>query len=223
MELIKYIINGKVFNEHNIWVKSSKGIIGATNLKKVNTYDWQEQNGIFADVSNRKHEPRKIILECFVIGKNWSKMIYNQMEIVKEFQKNGLQELILDVPFGTNYDGKDNRKPIPYYVYLNEISPLEKRFKDEDIYGGFTIELIEPNPIKRVFITSEKEINYRNNQQKKAVETYVRGGQISLLPNETYQLEVIGKSGYNILVFTGDKEDLETINLNKATELWREF
>ena len=147
---VRYSINGKYFKDYNVFISSSDGIGDGLKRKKVNTYDWAEYNGLSVDLSSPKFEAREITLKGFVIGSNWDEMMENFNTVLYEFQKPGTQRLLIE-PFGM--------KPLPYEVYMEDSSPLEKTFKDGKMVGIFTLKLIEPNPIKKVLYLTENTLN----------------------------------------------------------------
>ena len=163
---VRYSINGKYFKDRKVYVSDSEGLFDALKRKKINTYDWAEYHGQSVDLSNPKYEAREITLKCFVVGDNWVDMKENHDAIVSEFQKPGTQRLLIE-PFGM--------KPLPYEVYMEDSSPLEKTFKDGKMVGVFTLKLIEPNPIKKVLYTTSETLNLSYNSSKETEIFFVNG------------------------------------------------
>lgn len=147
---IKCSVNGKNFKDFGIYVSKYDGLFDALKRKKVNSYDWTEYHGESLDLSNPKFEAREISLKCFVVGDNWLQMKTNFDTVVLEFQKAGTQRLLIE-PFG--------EKPLPYEVFLYEDVNLNKDFNEGKMVGVFTLKLIEPNPIKTVFVTDLDIVN----------------------------------------------------------------
>ena len=141
---VRYSVNDKYFKDSNVCVSDSDGLFDALQRKKINTYDWAEYHGSAPDLSLVKFEQREIILKCFVIGDNWIQMKSNFDTIISEFQKTGTQRLLIE-PF--------DMKALSYEVYLADDVKLEKTFKDGVMAGVFSLKLIEPNPLKKVFKT----------------------------------------------------------------------
>lgn len=139
---VRYSVNGKYFRDWKVFVSDSEGLFDALKRKKVNSYQWAEYHGQSVDLSNPKYEAREITLKCFVVGDNWVAMKANFDVLVSEFQKSGTQRLLIE-PFGL--------KPLPYEVYMEDSSELQKTFREGKMAGVFTLKLIEPNPIKKVF------------------------------------------------------------------------
>lgn len=147
---VKYSVNGISFKDHNVLVSSSDGLFNGLKRKKLISYDWAEYNGDSPDLSDPKFEARKIVLKCFVIGNDWFEMKSNFDTIVGEFQKAHTQRLLIE-PFGV--------KPLPYEVYMDSETALTKAFNGGEMVGVFTLELFEPNPVKKVLTTDLDIIN----------------------------------------------------------------
>ena len=158
MEEVKYSVNGKYFKDFEVYISDSFGIADGLQRKKVNTYDWAEYNGISIDLSNPKFEARELKLNGFVLGDDWDKMVENFNTILFEFEKSGTQRLMIE-PFSL--------KPRVYEVFIEGTTELVKRFKSGKMIGLFTLNLTEPNPIKKVFVTNLDAFNlsYSSNSE----------------------------------------------------------
>lgn len=163
---VRYSVNGKYFRDWNVFVSDSEGLFDALKRKKVNSYQWAEYNGQSVDLSSPKYEAREITLKCFVVGDNWVAMKANFDALVSEFQKSGTQRLLIE-PFGL--------KPLPYEVYMEDSSPLEKRFREGKMVGVFSLKLIEPNPIKMVLYLTGNSLNLAYNSPKETEIFYGNG------------------------------------------------
>ena len=144
MSEVKYSVNDKFFKDFGVYISNSDGLFDALKRKKINSYNWNEYHGLSVDLSNPKFEQRSITLKGFVIGSDWEEMKLNFDSIVEEFQKSGTQRLFVE-PFGS--------KPLLYEVYLEDEVKLDKKFKQGKMIGVFSINLIEPNPLKIVYYT----------------------------------------------------------------------
>lgn len=141
MAEVRYSVNGKYFKDFGVSISESDGLFHQLKRKSVNSYDWAEYHGTAPDLSNPKFEAREITLKGFVVGSNWEQMKSNFDTIVGEFQKAGTQRLLIE-PFGL--------KALPFEVYMDSGTPLDKKFRQGRTVGFFTLKLIEPNPIKNV-------------------------------------------------------------------------
>lgn len=219
--MIEYYINGVLFKDLNVFVKESTGLIDPPTLRKVEPISWADYHGAYADLENRTFEPRKITLKCFVTGNNWTDLYYNFNTFLSLFQQNGLQELILNVPFGLDsvHYAEMNVRPLPFYVYLSRQTDLSKRIKDSEVVGEFDIELIEPQPMKRIFIAKGDGVEYVNDNQRFPI-TYYTQDKIRELPvGAAENISITGK--FKLITFVGEPEDLANITLTNSTELWK--
>ena len=191
---VRYSINGKYFKDYNVLISSSDGIGDGLKRKKVNTYDWTEYNGLSVDLSSPKFEAREITLKGFVIGSNWDEMMENFNTVLYEFQKPGTQRLLIE-PFGM--------KPLPYEVYMEDSTPLEKTFKDGQMVGVFTIKLIEPNPIKKVLYLTDNTLNLSYNSSKETEIFFVNGEKTTARGNVSLSGKVLASRNVSSYNFNG--------------------
>lgn len=145
MSEVKYFINNENFRDYEVYVSDSIGLTDALERKAVQSYDWAEYHGISPDLRNAKYKERKIQLKCFVDGENWEVMNARFLDFKNQFTKTGTQRLHI-VPF--------EFKTLAYEVYMQDDIALEKTFRKGRMVGVFTINLIEPNPIKTILKTS---------------------------------------------------------------------
>lgn len=150
--MVLYNINGRYLRELEVFVSRSEGIGSVLKRKPVASYDWPEYNGLSVDLSAPRYEARQITLDCFILGGTWQEMLYRFNSIIRdEFSKPGLQRLMIEFPLW-GYD------PLIYQVYMQEDAQLEKTFKEGRMAGTFKLQLIEPNPLKRVYYTTSDKI-----------------------------------------------------------------
>lgn len=149
MEVL-YLINSLPFKDFGIYVSDSLGIADGLKRKKINSYDWAENNGLALDLSNPKYEERTIILKCFIVGSNWDVMSENFQSFMAQYQKPGTQRLLIE-PAGM--------KSRPYEVFCYDDVALSKTFRKGQMIGVFSIKLVEPNPIKKVFYTLAESVD----------------------------------------------------------------
>lgn len=166
MSEVRYSVNGKYFKDFGMYISDSDGLFDGLKRKKINTYDWAEYNGSAPDLSNPKFEPREITLKGFVVGDNWLLMKSNFDSILTEFQKSGTQRLLIE-PLGL--------KALPFEVYLEDSTPLNKSFKDRKMVGTFTLKLTEPNPIKKVLYFTGNTLNLSYTSPKETEISYGNG------------------------------------------------
>jgi uncharacterized ubiquitin-like protein YukD len=164
---VRYSINGNYFKSFGIYVSESKGLGDTLKRKKSNSFDWSEYNGSSIDLMRPRYESREIELNCFIEGPNWQLLFDKFNTIIRdEFSKSGTQRLLIE-PFGY--------KAMPYEVYLEDSVQLTKRFKDGQMFGTFSLKLIEPNPIKKVIYFTGSSLNLSYNSQSETEIFYGNG------------------------------------------------
>ena len=204
---VRYSINGKYFKDYGIYVSSSDGLFDALKRKKVNTYDWAEYHGSSLDLSSPKFEQREISLKGFVVGDNWVSMKFRFDTIISELQKAGTQRLLIE-PFGM--------KPLPYEVYMEDSSELQKTFSDGKMVGIFTLKLIEPNPIKKVLRVNGNMLRLSYNSNTETEISYGNGEKDIAYSNAS--LSKVLPSG-SIVVIAGNIENMSNL-ITDAEVLW---
>ena len=204
---VRYSINGKYFKDYGVYISSSDGLFDALKRKKVNTYDWAEYHGSSPDLSAPKFEQREISLKGFVVGDNWVSMKFRFDTIISELQKAGTQRLLIE-PFGM--------KPLPYEVYMEDSSPLEKTFKDGEMVGVFSLKLIEPNPVKKVLRVNGSMLHLSYNSEFETEISYGNGEKDIAYSNAS--LSKVLPSG-SIVVIAGNIENMSNL-ITDAEVLW---
>lgn len=153
--MVNYSVNGKYFISYSAFVKQSHGLLGLPEQKERYSYNWAEKDGIEYDLNEPvRFNERRISLEMFFVGDTWDELSENFTLLMDEFKKSGRQRLIVE-PFGYN--------PLVYDVILGSEVYLEKRFKEGRMFGVCTLNVIEPNPIKRVFMLVGGTLNLKYN------------------------------------------------------------
>lgn len=204
---VRYSINGKYFKDYGVYISSSDGLFDALKRKKVNTYDWAEYHGSSLDLSSPKFEQREISLKGFVVGDNWVSMKFRFDTIISELQKAGTQRLLIE-PFGL--------KPLPYEVYMEDSSELQKTFSDGKMVGIFTLKLIEPNPIKKVLRVNGNMLRLSYNSDTETEISYGNGEKDIAYSNAS--LSKVLPSG-SIVVIAGNIENISNL-ITDAEVLW---
>ena len=204
---VRYSINGKYFKDYGVYVSSSDGLFDALKRKPVKTYDWAEYHGSSLDLSSPKFEHREISLKGFVVGDNWVSMKFRFDTIISELQKAGTQRLLIE-PFGM--------KPLPYEVYMEDSSTLEKTFNDGKMVGIFTLKLIEPNPIKKVLRVNGNMLRLSYNSKFETEISYGNGEKDIAYSNAS--LSKVLPSG-SIVVIAGNIESISNL-ITDAEVLW---
>lgn len=135
--VITYTFDSLNFATNGVYVSKSSGLIGRPNRKKIEKYEYPEESGYVPDLATVAYEERKITFECFIKASSVANLISNYNSFTAALQgKTALKTLAVSVG-GTG---------LSYQVYVEEISDLEKKFKDGVNVGTFKITFVEPTP-----------------------------------------------------------------------------
>ena len=143
---VTYYINGVSFDTLGVRVSASRGILSALKLKDPVKVAWPDQHGEAMDLSKPRYDSREITLDCYIAAATPTAFILAVQAFIAAFQKTGLQQLQIDVN-----DGVVTRKPLLYYVYMHGNIDITKRWNSAKQIGTFSLQLREPEPIKRVY------------------------------------------------------------------------
>lgn len=161
---IKYIIDGHdIKNEFGVKVSASKGITTRPKLKEIKNSNWDNYHGQSPDLTKKYYDVRVIVLSCFITARSRREFLAKVNHFCDLFCAPGTQRLVIDV-------GID--MPLIYEVYSQNAIDISKSWSEANMIGTFDLELIEPEPIKRILkhstetskscsitITSEKMVN----------------------------------------------------------------
>lgn len=137
---IEYKINYHDFKDYSVSVKKGSGFFDALKMKEPFRVDWADEHGEVLDLTDIRYEPRTITFDCFIHGT--TKDVFD--EKVKGFLNNfyGSGTKRLHINTGSTY--------YVYEVYLRDGAVVNKKWRDSDMIGEFTLVMIEPQPIKRI-------------------------------------------------------------------------
>src|SRR5690606_19037064 len=129
--------------------------------------------------------------------------------IIAQFQKAGTQRLMIKP--GT-------AKPLVYEVYLEDDIKLSKLFKDGTMTGLFRIKLIEPNPIKKVYLFKNTFLNlsYKSNSE---TEIFFGDGTKVTVPGNASITDKELPGGDKYIIIAGNIDQVTNIVTN-ATLVW---
>lgn len=139
---LEYKIDGVSFTSFGVYVMSSSGMQNLPSIKESLTVDWPDGHGQIIDLSAPRYNYREIELECFIKASGKLDFFNKVRAFINAFQLPELRLLELSIA----------SKPLLYYVYLANGVSIEKKWHDNEMFGTFTLNLIEPSPIKRLLI-----------------------------------------------------------------------
>jgi hypothetical protein len=138
---LNYLIEGVNFKEFGITVSESKGVLDRPKLKSPFKADWPDYHGEMIDLTRKRVEAREIELECWIQAAGERDFINKLDRFLDIFQKDGTQRLTIDI---------HPTKPLLFEVYNENGIGISKRWNEELMVGKFTLQLKEPDPVKRV-------------------------------------------------------------------------
>ena len=130
------------FKSYNVFVSASTGIVDGLKMKEPQIKDWQGDHGVFVDLVSPRYEQREIQLECFIRATGKLDFLTKTMAFEKAIQKPNLRKLTLTI----------SNKPLIYMVYKADNLEVKKKWSELDMFGTFSLKLIEPQPIKRLLV-----------------------------------------------------------------------
>ncbi|WP_288447903.1 phage tail domain-containing protein [uncultured Chryseobacterium sp.] len=142
---LKWSINGRDFADFGINVQESKGVLDKLKPRERNAYTWAEYHGKQYDLSKPFYEAREMELQCWLKAEDSDQLTTNFNAFLSLFDTKSTKRFEIE-PFGN--------KEYAYEVLLNGPAELTKEFRDGEMYGNFSLKLIEPNPIKKILKTS---------------------------------------------------------------------
>lgn len=143
---VNYYINNVSLDSLNVSVSSSKGLLSLPGLKDPVTMSWPDENGEHVDLSNPRYESREITLNCFIRAASATLFTAAVATLFDALTDDDLVQLRVDAD-----DGVVTRKQLVYMVYLKEGIDIEKRWRDGTMVGTFSMRLVEPEPVKRIY------------------------------------------------------------------------
>ena len=149
---VKHFINGKYFKDYGVHISQSDGLFDILKIKNLEKKDWKEYHGHSINLDVKKTEARTISLKGFIIGDDWKDMRDKFYSLFSELDKKGTQRYMIE-PFGMT--------PLYYEVYRENDINLTKTFKDGKMVGIFDLQLIEPNPKKRILKVTTDEVDLK--------------------------------------------------------------
>lgn len=123
---------------YKAYVSQSHGLTDRPERKPVLSYEWPDEPGTQYDlVVPLQYKSRKIWLEMFFLGDNWSQINSNFDTIMNEFDLVGSQTLVV-TPFSYT--------ALTFEVIIDGAVILDKRFLDGKMVGVCTLSMIEIEP-----------------------------------------------------------------------------
>ncbi|GAB3701512.1 hypothetical protein GCM10027592_29730 [Spirosoma flavus] len=140
---LNYSINGVSFKSLGIIVTSSDGVLDGLTLKPPFSVNWPDGHGEVVDLARPRYEARKIALKCYLVGASNDSFLTQLNALKAELIKPNTQRLHLDPT--------SNGKPLVFEVYCPSGIEIDKKWREAGkVIGEFTLNLVEPQPVKWV-------------------------------------------------------------------------
>ena len=159
---IKYSLDGIDLTAFGIHISGSRGVLDLPSLKQPQAYDWSDYHGVIVDLEKPRYNTRSMIFDASVVtsgdaGTNESMLDFTQKvnAFCAAVSKSGLRQLLVFIT---------PEKPLVFMVYMKDSMDVEKKWKDQQMYGKFQIKFEEPEPIKRIikYTGSQASITFRS-------------------------------------------------------------
>lgn len=150
---VDYLINDFRFSDNNIIVASSTGVIDFPKYKNITKRDWAERNGYIVDTDMLRLDARTIKLDCTVYANKLDEFMSILRKLYSQF--NGLETLKIEF-IGTGIE-------LLFSVYLDGGITVTKEWREADMYGKFSMKLVESEPQKKIYIVPAepfREVKY---------------------------------------------------------------
>ena len=137
---IQYSVNYKTFKSFDVTVSESQGIYSSLQMKEPFKIDWADVHGEVVDLTAPRYQARAISLKCWLHAQTFELFEQKMKGFLDEFYGAGTKRLSIL---------KDGSMSV-FEVYKYDAVAVAKRFRSRDMVGEFTLNLVEPQPIKRI-------------------------------------------------------------------------
>jgi hypothetical protein len=216
---INYLIDGIDIKTFGVHVSASDGLLSRPELKEPLTVSWEGYHGDVIDLEHKYYKAREIKLTCFITAASKSTFITQCNNFFSLFDQTGTRRLMVSV---------DSSNPLVYEVYLSKNVDVDKKWSDANMTGTFTLELKEPEPVKKVLkyirtsdsdktvsitVTSSKLLNIYWGDGS---HTYDVGGTSQTIAH-SYSID-----GTYYIVITGNIDEITSLTTT-GTVLWNKL
>ncbi|RYU93580.1 phage tail domain-containing protein [Emticicia agri] len=213
---LSYLIDGKNFlSEYGVYVSASGGMQDAPSLKEPQTVNWPGSHGTVVDLSAPRYNNREIELECFIKASGKMDFFTKVRAFQQAFQKPELRKLELRII---------ENKPLIYMVYLADSITIEKQWHSEEMFGTFTLKLIEPSPVKRLLVRTGNTVSIQF-ASANPIDIYWGDGQKTLNVfgsdvNKTHNYSI---SGTYYILLCGVIEEISDFIAADTQTIWTKY
>ena len=152
---LEYFLDGVSFNDIDLHVESSTGVLDLPKLKTPTSVDWADYHGKVIDLTEKRYQAREITLNCWLRAKGKMDFTERVNRVYDILRQDGTQRLMISI---------HPTKPLVYEVYCEDGVAPSKRWHDDKMIGTFSLKLKEPDPVKRVI--RHQRMNYATSELK---------------------------------------------------------
>ena len=147
MNEIIYKIDGVDLSGIGVNISSSDGVIDKLSIKGVTKVSHPGEHGEDVDLSEYRYNVRKLSFECFMVAANNTDLVKKYEKFATLLGKNRLIRLEIF---------PDRLTTLAFDVYCADGITFIKEWDAEggEVVADFTLNLIEPQPVKKVFVTT---------------------------------------------------------------------
>ncbi len=204
---VLYYINGNLFSSYGVYVSASSGIVSKLEMKDPLSADWSNYHGTVIDLHKPVYKSRNITLDCFIEANGYDDFVTKFNSFMANFVGKYTQRLKISV----------GSKLLVYEVYCPKTVDIDKKWNENYMVGTFRLNLIEPEPVKKVLqgsgtvnitLTSSKMLNIYWGDGTHTFDVSGNGVSVSH-----------ALSGSSEIIITGVIEDITSFSSN-CTVLW---
>lgn len=151
---VQYLVDGVDFKDYGVYVSASDGILDRPKMKDPFTIASDYAHGERTFLNHKYLESRAITLSCFIKAASRSEFIAKVKAFESAWDAKGTNRLVINVV---------RDKPLIYEVYVKDAIKIAKDWAEELMVGTFTLNLVEPEPVKRILK------HYRNGESTKMI------------------------------------------------------
>lgn len=229
---LAYKLDGVDFKQYGVHVSASKGLVDVLKMKDPMSVNFDGYHGEAVDLSRPRFEARIIKLDCFMHVEGGKMAFVQEVKafFAQFFNKHkaptpamegtccpaGLHRLIVDI---------HPTKPLIYEVYMPEATEVIKTWDDNKMVGTFSLQLKEPEPVKKVLKhlrvnEATKRVSIKLTTSK-LINVYWGDG---TMLQDVYGTDVTITHDYTVngdyfIVITGVIEDIKNLETN-AIVVW---
>jgi len=215
LQPVNFSVNNINFKDYGVWVERMEGVFDLPDRKDPLTVEWADYHGEVVDLLKPVWDVREIELRCWIKGNGLDNMTSKWMEFKDHFMQGGTVRFAIEA--GT--------KPLAFEVYQKENLKFEKdKWYEGDDFGRFTLNLREPQPIKKLLKVSGQNSASVTLTSEKLVSIYWGDGSRTENvkgTNVTRTHNYAGSGDYFIIV-AGVIEDISNFS-SSAPIVWNKY